>query len=262
VSKHLKIKHSILNNIFCDNKGAIINIGDQSFHKSNPESIYVPTNAQTYISIKKKVVKNLAKPYGQCDDESIKSNPSFYRAFDEKGKTYRQKDCLNIMTQRSTAKNCDCVLSGLITEDNTVKYCESNVFLECFNRVINQTKNDQFLKDCPFECNLIEYDFSISTSSASSSDYLKSFAEYNYGNKYSSENSSSAYAVNIFFSELTHARIVEVPNYTPISLISNIGGTLGLFLGMSLLSFIEIVDLIIQMILKSTRSNSNQIENY
>jgi hypothetical protein len=251
--------------IFCCNiKVSIINIGDQSFYKSRHEHIIVPTDSQTNINIKKKVVKSLSRPYGQCDDNLIEIDPSLYQAFDGKGKKYRRKDCLDIMVQRFVAKNCDCIFNALITEDNGKKYCQSNESFDCIQKFVNQTNEDELYNICPFECNSIDYDISISTSSATSFDYLKEYLEYNYEDEYPKyfNIATSAFRVNIYFSELTYTRIVEVPNYTPISLISNIGGTLGLFLGMSLLSFIEIVDLVIQMILASTRLNSNQIENY
>jgi hypothetical protein len=210
-------------------------------------------------------VNSLASPYGHCVDKSSGLDPYFYQAFDRKGKKYRQKNCLDIMIQKYAAKMCDCIFNGLVTENNGEKYCQLNETFQCITKLLNQTNSDQFINNCPLECNQTDYDISISTSSSSQLDYLKSYEELNNeGDSFSLNYSSvkSIFSIYIYFNELGYTQIVEVPNYTPISLISNIGGTLGLFLGMSLLSFIEIVDLVIQMILTSTRSNSNQVENY
>jgi hypothetical protein len=168
------------------------------------------------------------------------------------------------MIQRFLAEKCGCIFVALITQGKGERYCNVAESRECFDNFINRSEKNQFLAQCPSECDIIDYDTSISTLSATSLDYLKEYVEYNYEGQFSRilNLSSSAYLINIYFNELGYTQIVEVPNYTPISLISNIGGTLGLFLGMSLLSFIEIVDLVIQMILTSTRSNSNQVENY
>jgi hypothetical protein len=204
-------------------------------------------------------VENLGKPYSQCEDNLSQSYSSLYRAFNGQGKYYRRKDCLDFMIQRYAADNCDCIFNNLITGDDGKKYCELNDFLSCLNKTENRFNGDQFLDNCPLECNQTDYEVSVLTSSATSLGYLKEYAEYNYEGQYSQNfnPATSAYVVNVYFSELGYTQIVGVPNYTPISLISNIGGTLGLFLGMSLLSFIEIVDLIIQMILTPTKSRPN-----
>jgi hypothetical protein len=210
-------------------------------------------------------VNSLAKPYSQCDEDLSGLDPSVYKAFNGTGKKYRRKDCLDIVIQRFAAKNCGCIFIESITKDDGEKYCKSKND-SCFSKIENLTNNSEFFKNCPLECNQTDYDISISTSSPSSIDYLKSFTKHNFEDQFPEDYGlvKSAFRVNIYFSELTYTQIVEVPNYTPISLISSIGGTLGLFLGMSLLSIIEIVDLLIQMILTTTQplSNSNQVQDY
>ena len=53
--------------------------------------------------------------------------------------------------------------------------------------------------------------------------------------------------VNIYYSDISYTYISEAPYWTLTSLFSNFGGQLGLFIGMSVLSFIEFIDLIIQL---------------
>ena len=54
--------------------------------------------------------------------------------------------------------------------------------------------------------------------------------------------------VNIYYSDISYNYISESPYWTWTSLFSNFGGQLGLFIGMSVLSFIEFIDLIFQLI--------------
>ena len=54
--------------------------------------------------------------------------------------------------------------------------------------------------------------------------------------------------VNIYYSDISYTYISESPYWTWTSLFSNFGGQLGLFIGMSVLSFIEFIDLIFQLI--------------
>ena len=50
--------------------------------------------------------------------------------------------------------------------------------------------------------------------------------------------------VNIHFKTTTVTHVDEKPTMLPFDLVSNIGGTLGLFVGMSLLSVCEIIQLL------------------
>jgi hypothetical protein len=65
--------------------------------------------------------------------------------------------------------------------------------------------------------------------------------------------------VNIFYKEIAYTYISESPKWNIVSLLSNFGGQLGLFIGMSLLSFLEFFDLFIQTIILLIES---MIESY
>ncbi len=54
---------------------------------------------------------------------------------------------------------------------------------------------------------------------------------------------------NVFYEDLSTTYTTESPSLTAISLFGNIGGNLGLFIGMSILTFIELVELFINIIL-------------
>ena len=56
--------------------------------------------------------------------------------------------------------------------------------------------------------------------------------------------------VNIYYTDLSYNYIVESPYYSIIDLLSSFGGQIGLMLGMSVLSLVEIIDLIIQLFVK------------
>jgi hypothetical protein len=55
-------------------------------------------------------------------------------------------------------------------------------------------------------------------------------------------------SININYNQLCYTQIKEAQKITAIDLATNIGGTIGLFLGLSLLSFIEILELLIEII--------------
>jgi hypothetical protein len=52
----------------------------------------------------------------------------------------------------------------------------------------------------------------------------------------------------VFYDRLSFNEITEKPSFTFVDLISNVGGTFGLFIGISLLSFLEIVEIIYELL--------------
>ena len=61
--------------------------------------------------------------------------------------------------------------------------------------------------------------------------------------------------VLVYYDSQRFIQYKEAPSMTGYNLLSNIGGTLGLFLGMSLLSFVEIIETILQLLI-------NKIDNF
>jgi hypothetical protein len=54
--------------------------------------------------------------------------------------------------------------------------------------------------------------------------------------------------VNVYYKDMSHLEIVESAETTLDKVISSIGGNMGLFLGMSLLTILEIVELIYNLV--------------
>ncbi len=54
--------------------------------------------------------------------------------------------------------------------------------------------------------------------------------------------------VNIYFNDISYTKITQVPIVNGVGLLSNIGGVFGLFLGASLLTFMEIFEFLFKVI--------------
>jgi hypothetical protein len=66
-------------------------------------------------------------------------------------------------------------------------------------------------------------------------------------------------AVNVYYDDMSYASIQESPQVSLSSLVGNVGGYTGLFMGASVLSFAEIFDLFVRLIVNvfnSTRKKS------
>ena len=89
--------------------------------------------------------------------------------------------------------------------------------------------------DCLPSCNSIEYEFSVVSTSLN---HENEFLEVNNVSFWTKRNYYAG--LSISFSDTEFTALKRYANYETISFISNAGGLLGLFLGVSFMSFIEI----------------------
>jgi len=60
--------------------------------------------------------------------------------------------------------------------------------------------------------------------------------------------------LNVYFANSKYTKLEQTPKTSVIELISNLGGALGIFLGFSVFSLIEIVEVIAQVIIALVKS--------
>lgn len=111
-------------------------------------------------------------------------------------------------------------------------------------------------KECPLECDSVVYNLYTSQSEYPSKVYANSLMNNPIiMGKFASNNVSMSYdtlkramlQITVFYGNLGYQQFDEKQKYKFEDLVSGIGGTLGLFLGMSFLSFAEILDILLQI---------------
>ena len=60
--------------------------------------------------------------------------------------------------------------------------------------------------------------------------------------------SNDSFIISVFYEDLKYTWINQKPKMQFIDLISNIGGSLGLFVGISFISFLELFEILIEII--------------
>ena len=109
---------------------------------------------------------------------------------------------------------------------------------------------------CPLECDSIKYSMYTSYSDYPSEAYADSLmqnpiiqAKYTNPSDLTYDSlKRNLVQISVFYRDLGYQQLEELENMSLLDLISGFGGTLGLFLGMSFLSFIEILDVVLQII--------------
>jgi hypothetical protein len=178
----------------------------------------------------------------------------------KKRRVYTQKECLRLCQNLKFKERnpCSNILDDL---DRNIFYNSDNS--ETIPTYYNESLNkcvESFLKDsnylkacyatyCPLQCDTFFYD--ISTHSIEARGYgnitTKSLAYYAGFNTYENV-SKSFYAVRVYYDDLRYTLIRQQPKIELFGLISSVGGTLGLFLGFSFISILELFETVAELV--------------
>lgn len=245
---------------FITNSGARIIVHNQStIPVVDSEGIDAATGFQNNIAIKKYFEHKLPYPYSNCI-KNVKSkdayNSRLYRAmFNELNMTlYRQKICLKLCLQDFIIKKCNCSDGSLPNIYQNVTICQNLETIKCMIDARDKyfSSGSVACDECPLSCDSVFYSKYISYSRypthyyldyiRNNSKILEKFNEYyNEGNF-----SKSTLIANIFYEDLDYSILEQVPAVSFGNLVSNIGGNLGFFIGVSVLSIFELVEYLIQ----------------
>jgi hypothetical protein len=259
------------------NLGIIVRINNQSYSVSNNDGISVSPGFETNLAIDDRIYSYLLpKPYSNCDidAENPTSNSKFYNLFIEKGVTYSQETCIDTCFQEQFVSNCNCTTSSLLSLYN-VSDCEKPDEIKCLDKtrttlLANGYSDTYCYPNCPLECKRVKYSTSISTSRLLSDLFVSNvvnnptyYSSFTNNTINESELVNYLIKLNIYYGSLTYTVITESAAINLVSLLSNIGGTLSLFLGISVLSIIEIFEVVIEIIIVvfiGSKNNSKVIQ--
>jgi hypothetical protein len=194
--------------------------------------IFISPGTYNYFIVKKIYDKKLEYPYNDClkDIFDFNLNKTLIQYMKNINLEYSQKECNRLCRNlKYIEMNCNCSLNY---EDFLYHKCykkKEPIIRNCTNSFIQTfNENGSCYEYCPLECDSFSYDISVSSNS-----YIK-------------KNDSNKYKIYVYFDDLKYTLISEQPKFDFIDLVSNIGGSLGLFLGISFISFLELFEIIFE----------------
>jgi hypothetical protein len=241
------------------------------------DGIDVACGQETNIAITRTFINKLPAPCSDCiielDQETIKRNDILKLMRNLFNKTfYDQKYCLKLCLQQYLVGTCECAdyRYPIYNFNSNLKVyrmrgCKSPDDLNCLNRAntLFYETNIEIIKcyeKCPLECNRVIYDSKISVASYPSRWYSKllnkskSFQNILNANKVKLNGDindeylkETILTVNVFYNELTYSEISESRAMTFDYMFGFVGGTIGLCLGISFLSLIELVEIFVNI---------------
>ena len=242
--------------------GIYVNIHNKSLQARPEMGVYASGGEQTNIIIERVFDQILPYPFSNCllNSNTIDALDSeYYRAIFRSNKTYIQHECQNLCLNDELIKKCKCV-KFIVPSQIDKKLCD--VMNKCVQEVTQQFDSNQILrcvKLCPPDCNTISYSLSTSHSDYPTPKYAESLIRLpvikskfpkdisnnitNVSFKiYYYEFKRSVVSIKVFYGELKYTIVSQIPKMSFEDLISNVGGILGLFLGASFLSLVEIIE--------------------
>ena len=163
-----------------------------------------------------------------------------------KNLSYTQHTCVSLCSYRFIEEKCGCINESQYRNNHSnMSICFTDSNRNCSTTFGDLKVKDNFIKEnclpkCPLECTQQKM-LPITTLF-----YKFPYVSANYySNIYLNDEVNNAIEFSVFYESLSYTLIEEEPKMSAEDLIGSIGGHLHLFLGMSLLSFFELFELVV-----------------
>ena len=208
---------------------------------------------------------NLPDPYSNCQySENI--NTDLVKNILNANISYDRYNCV-AFCQQILAFNASGYYYMNYPNPFGLRLCET--YDECMTNKESTIQDNICSIICPAECEQYTYEYDVSLSDFPSTNYaykLINDRHDHFKKLFQTENitydmfKKSVSSFHFYFDELVVNDITASPSVEFVDLISNIGGIFGLFVGLSVLSFVEIIELtfnITNIIIKVKRLRKN-----
>ncbi|XP_065099391.1 acid-sensing ion channel 1B isoform X3 [Paramisgurnus dabryanus] len=209
---------------------------------------------QTFVSCQEQRLTFLPPPWGDCKSSAMDSD--FFSSYSI---TACRIDC----ETRYLVENCNC---RMVHMPGDAPYCTPEQYKECADPALDfLVEKDNNYCVCETPCNTTRYGKELSfvkIPSKASAKYLAK--KYNKTEQYIADN---ILVLDIFFEALNYETIEQKKAYELAGLLGDIGGQMGLFIGASILTILELFDYLYEVIKykvcrcakkKKQRSNNNE----
>ncbi|XP_040027052.2 acid-sensing ion channel 1C isoform X2 [Gasterosteus aculeatus] len=184
---------------------------------------------QTFVCSQEQRLQYLPPPWGDCKSTPIDS---------EYFSTYSITACRIDCETRYLLENCNC---RMVHMPGTSTVCTPEQYKDCADPALDflvEKDNDYCV--CQTPCNMTRYGKELSMVKIPSKASAKYLAKkFNKTEQYIGEN---ILVMDIFFEALNYEKIEQKKAYEIAGLLGDIGGQMGLFIGASVLTILEIFD--------------------
>ncbi|XP_035665145.1 acid-sensing ion channel 1C-like isoform X4 [Branchiostoma floridae] len=190
---------------------------------------------QYYVSTQEQRITYLPAPWGQCKAEN---DLTFDFA------KYTTSACRIDCETKFVVSQCGC---KMVHMPGNFPICTPDVYVECADQALDfLVKSDNKKCVCDTPCNTTRYNLFMSHVKFPSEQAVKYLArKYGKPEDYFRKNTL---VLNVFFEALNYETIEQQKAYEVASLLGDIGGQMGLFIGASILTILELFDYLYEVL--------------
>ena len=159
----------------------------------------------------------------------------------------------------SSITTCNCFYTVLPKIYPETSPCLNLTQIDCLFKSITELNIFSCQLECPLECDSVTYNLQLSSLAYPSLEYYNLFKNDTLAAQYFSHNFGTDissyvlfreyfYSINIYYPSLKYTYISESPQTTVYDLLSSLGGSLGMFLGFSVFSLLEVFEILFELI--------------
>ncbi|XP_061605333.1 acid-sensing ion channel 2 isoform X1 [Phyllopteryx taeniolatus] len=184
---------------------------------------------QTFVATQEQRLTFLPPPWGECESKALESG--FFQVYSV---TACRIDC----ETRYIVENCNC---RMVHMPGDAAYCTPEQYKDCAEPALAKLSAAESSSCmCRTPCNVTRYNKELSMvkiPSKTSARYLQK--KFNKSEKYIVDN---ILVLDVFFEALNYETIEQKKAYEVAGLLGDIGGQMGLFIGASILTILELFD--------------------
>jgi len=234
-------------------------------------------------------------PYSDCQDAKT-FDSLLISEIKKLNQTYRHKDCLLMCYNKMTIEKCACYdayFQGIFGAPPCLTLEEIACVADSYLHFLNIDATKVCIDLCPLDCEVTNYDIKMSYSRYPSSSHvnvlkknLKIIKHLKNENVTMDMLKKNLLGIRLYYADMSYVAITEYPKTQLVDVIASVGGLLGeyffkiyygilnillnsflkgLFLGMSVLSFVEYIRItvkIITILLIETVKNKSALKEY
>jgi hypothetical protein len=219
---------------------------------------FIQPGSFNYFNIKRIYDQKLELPYNNCYKNVSKSeyhNQTIINYLIEKRREYTQKECLYLCRNLKYMEinPCNFYFNDLeIDIFEKAELLKNESVFECVQKLqkYNYYESCSTLY-CPEECDSFTYEINkdlLMTRSSGNISLNQVQFEYYPGFNTFENVSRTFFALRVYYEDLKYTLIRQKPKIELFGLISNVGGTLGLFLGFSFISLLELFEIVAELV--------------
>ncbi|XP_045160381.2 amiloride-sensitive sodium channel subunit beta-like [Mercenaria mercenaria] len=219
------------------------------------EGLYIPASMETDIGLRMISITRQSGLYGDCDDGTAFQKSTTFK--------YTRSACQSFCVISKVMERCNCFsqkseeFAG--SKDSQLRPCRSREELLCMVNIEKEFGAEKFSCNCNNPCNEIQYLKSVSQRQWPGDDYAMvllqevcdrdpddcaTIREF-LGDPAKIRNNFMK--LNIYYEDLNYENITEIPEIEIQQFLSDVGGAIGLWIGLSILSLCELVQLFVEL---------------